>query len=158
MEQPGPGLHRRKRKDTTRGTRGQEQRQSKQKGKSPSGFPAAGDNGVVTFLGAFALLLAARSVSVAYNLIHDCDETYNYWEPLHYLLYGNGLQTWEYSPKFALRSYLYILVHYVIAKPLLYFTSALSIANPKVFVFFGMRFVLGLASSSTEALLVHAVS
>ena len=38
---------------------------------------------------------------------------YNYWEPAHQLLYGQGLQTWEYDPRFALRSYLYILMHLV---------------------------------------------
>jgi len=28
-------------------------------------------------------------------------------------MYGNGLQTWEYSPLFALRSYAYILIHWL---------------------------------------------
>ncbi len=28
--------------------------------------------------------------------ISDCDETFNYWEPLHQLMYGRGQQTWEY--------------------------------------------------------------
>jgi hypothetical protein len=37
-----------------------------------------------------------RLVSARYNLIHDCDEVFNFWEPLHYLLYGYGKQTWEY--------------------------------------------------------------
>ena len=41
-------------------------------------------------------LASARLLSAAYNLIHDCDEVYNYWEPLHYFLYGEGFQTWEY--------------------------------------------------------------
>lgn len=36
----------------------------------------------------------------------------NYWEPAHYLMYGYGLQTWEYSPQYALRSY-YYLWHYI---------------------------------------------
>ncbi len=45
---------------------------------------------------AFLLLLAARLVSARLNLVHDCDEVYNYWEPLHFLLYGSGMQTWEY--------------------------------------------------------------
>ena len=45
---------------------------------------------------AFALLLAARLVSACLNIVHDCDEVYNYWEPLHFLLYGYGMQTWEY--------------------------------------------------------------
>ena len=40
--------------------------------------------------------------------ILDCDEVFNYWEPLHFLSYGDGLQTWEYAPHFALRTYAYI--------------------------------------------------
>lgn len=43
--------------------------------------------------------------------IQDCDETFNYWEPLHYLTHGYGLQTWEYSPEFSIRSWTYILLH-----------------------------------------------
>lgn len=27
--------------------------------------------------------------------ITDCDETFNYWEPMHYMIHGFGLQTWE---------------------------------------------------------------
>lgn len=34
---------------------------------------------------ALALLLTARLASAYYGQIADCDETYNYWEPLHYL-------------------------------------------------------------------------
>ena len=45
---------------------------------------------------AFLLLLVCRLISARVNLIHDCDEVYNYWEPLHFLLYGSGMQTWEY--------------------------------------------------------------
>ncbi len=45
---------------------------------------------------AFAILLIARTLSAVFNIIHDCDEVYNYWEPLHFLLYGYGKQTWEY--------------------------------------------------------------
>jgi len=41
--------------------------------------------------------------------IMDCDEVYNYWEPLHFLLYGRGMQTWEYAHQYALRSYAYLL-------------------------------------------------
>ena len=41
-------------------------------------------------------LFLARVASAALNIIHDCDETYNYWEPLHYLIYNEGFQTWEY--------------------------------------------------------------
>ncbi|KAL3912155.1 MAG: hypothetical protein SGARI_001303 [Bacillariaceae sp.] len=59
--------------------------------------------------------------------IMDCDETFNYWEVVHFLLFGdngnnddsnnNGdtpitksaFQTWEYSNEFALRTYAYLL-------------------------------------------------
>uniref|UniRef100_A0A8D8H0B6 Mannosyltransferase n=1 Tax=Culex pipiens TaxID=7175 RepID=A0A8D8H0B6_CULPI len=54
-----------------------------------------------------------RLLSAFFVHITDCDETYNYWEPVHYLLYGKGFQTWEYSPHFGLRSYLYLLLHAV---------------------------------------------
>lgn len=46
--------------------------------------------------GAFCFLMVARYYSALYNNIHDCDEVFNYWEPLHYLLYKSGFQTWEY--------------------------------------------------------------
>lgn len=41
--------------------------------------------------------------------IMDCDEVYNYWEPLHFLLFGSGFQTWEYANEFALRTYAYLM-------------------------------------------------
>lgn len=47
------------------------------------------------------LLFSARLLSSAFNILHDCDETYNYWEPLHYLLYKSGFQTWEYRYAYA---------------------------------------------------------
>jgi len=56
----------------------------------------------------FLLHIAVRIVGAVLVPISDCDEVYNYWEPLHYLLYGSGMQTWEYSPEFALRSYGYL--------------------------------------------------
>ncbi len=40
-------------------------------------------------------LLAVRLLSAAVNTVHDCDEVFNYWEPLHFVLHGYGLQTWE---------------------------------------------------------------
>lgn len=66
---------------------------------------------------ALLLLATARLASVALNIIHDCDESFNYLEPLHYLLYGYGMQTWEYSARFALRAYLYLLLHGAAAAP-----------------------------------------
>lgn len=59
----------------------------------------------------FNLILIVRLCAVFTISISDCDETFNYWEPTHFLLYGKGQQTWEYDPKFALRSYLYLILH-----------------------------------------------
>lgn len=60
---------------------------------------------------AFKVLLTARFCAAIWSNISDCDETYNFWEPSHFMLYGKGFQTWEYSPEFALRSYTYIMVN-----------------------------------------------
>lgn len=43
-----------------------------------------------------AALGMLRHMSATSNIIHDCDEVFNYWEPLHFLLYKSGFQTWEY--------------------------------------------------------------
>ncbi len=48
--------------------------------------------------------------------ITDCDEVYNYWEPLHFILYGYGMQTWEYAHQYALRTYAYLLPLKVVAQ------------------------------------------
>lgn len=72
-----------------------------------------------------------RFCAAMYSNISDCDEgapgaharaascpltsdlaVYNFWEPLHYLDQGNGFQTWETSPAYAIRSYAYILLHW----------------------------------------------
>lgn len=50
----------------------------------------------LTWSTAFVALLICRYMSSKWNIIHDCDEVFNYWEPLHYLLYKSGFQTWEY--------------------------------------------------------------
>lgn len=63
---------------------------------------------------AFYVFLVANLVAAAYAPIQDCDETFNYWEPTHYLSHGYGLQTWEYSPDFAIRSWLYVGFHAIL--------------------------------------------
>lgn len=44
---------------------------------------------------ASAFIAMVRLLSAGTTCVGDCDETYNYWEPLHYLLYGFGFQTWS---------------------------------------------------------------
>ena len=38
------------------------------------------------------LLLVARVTGATMTMITDCDETFNYWEPVHYVLFGWGYQ------------------------------------------------------------------
>ncbi|CAK8535009.1 unnamed protein product [Lathyrus sativus] len=101
----------------------------------------------------FVALGLLRYMSATSNIIHDCDEVFNYWEPLHYLLYKTGFQTWEYSSQFALRSYLYLLFHEIVARPALWL-----FADEKVRVFYAVRFFLGFLSVVTETVLVVALS
>jgi hypothetical protein len=45
--------------------------------RSPS--PDAAPTATVTFRRAFLVILVARVASAALNLVHDCDETFNFW-------------------------------------------------------------------------------
>jgi hypothetical protein len=40
---------------------------------------------------------------------------FNFFEPLHYFQYNSGFQTWELSPRFAIRSWAYVLLHWPLA-------------------------------------------
>ncbi|OZC07174.1 plasmid Maintenance Protein [Onchocerca flexuosa] len=86
-----------------------------------------------------------------WSVISDCDEVYNYWEPLHLFLYGTGFQTWEYSPIYAIRSYLYILLHYGPAIMLK------KIFLNKSSVFITMRCMLGLFNVCAEIKMYEAL-
>ena len=100
----------------------------------------------------FLLLLAVRLVCALVAPISDCDETFNYWEPTHYLLYGRGLQTWEYSPAYALRSYLYLLPHAAVAR-----AATFLLATDKRVAFYAVRCALGAFSALCEARFARAV-
>ena len=97
-----------------------------------------------------SLLLVARCYSVLNNSITDCDESMNYWEPTHFLMYGSGFQTWEYSPAYALRSYLYVAMHAAIGFASRYvhhgmlafgLLSVPSDPGEKIFAFYMIRFL-----------------
>ncbi|GLU18075.1 hypothetical protein SLE2022_343950 [Rubroshorea leprosula] len=111
-----------------------------------------GDRGLKWFLPIFALGML-RYMSATSNIVHDCDEVFNYWEPLHYLLYKSGFQTWEYSSQFALRSYLYLLFHELVGRP-----ASWLFTDEKVRVFYAVRLFLGLLSVISDATLVVALS
>ncbi|GBG63602.1 hypothetical protein CBR_g38668 [Chara braunii] len=125
---------------------------------SPPGWRTSpGDDLAFPWHWAFFALAVARSVSACLNLIHDCDETFNYWEPLHFLDHGTGLQTWEYSARYALRSYLYLVFHLLLIKPLSWCASWWG-GGMKVVSFYWLRLVFGLVSAATEASLVTSLS
>ncbi|CAH3861738.1 unnamed protein product [Pieris brassicae] len=99
---------------------------------------------------ALALLLTARIISAYWGHIADCDETYNYWEPLHYLVYGSGLQTWEYSPAYSIRSYMPLWMFAVPAKILSFIMTPVS-------VFYTLRALLASLTACSELMFYKAV-
>jgi alpha-1,2-mannosyltransferase len=101
---------------------------------------------------AFYLCLGSHILAALYAPIQDCDETFNYWEPLHYLNHGYGLQTWEYSPEFSIRSWAYIALHALPAK-----VSSL-LGRSKTFEFFALRTILAFVCAATEVRLYSTMS
>ncbi|CAH7668169.1 Alg9-like mannosyltransferase family-domain-containing protein, partial [Phakopsora pachyrhizi] len=102
---------------------------------------------------AFRILILIRFCSAMYTSISDCDETYNYWEPTHYLVHGRGFQTWEYSPKFSIRSWFFILIHSAPA-----WLAKLIFPLDKRPGFFAIRILLAFFSSFAEAKLYRSIA
>ncbi|KAL6561746.1 mannosyltransferase [Orobanche minor] len=135
--------------------------------KSPTGD---GDRGLGWLLPLVSLGIL-RYMSASSNIIHDCDEVFNYWEPLHFLLYNSGFQTWEYrlfiksaitvssgnriakNSQYALRSYLYLLFQNIVGWP-----TSWWFGEEKVRVFYAVRIFLGILSVISDAALVVALS
>ncbi|TPX60331.1 hypothetical protein PhCBS80983_g01858 [Powellomyces hirtus] len=83
----------------------------------------------------------------------DCDEVFNYWEPTHYLQYGRGMQTWEYSPDYAIRSWTYAWLYSIVGR-----FMELLVSRDKITVFYETRGALAIASAFCEAKLYEAVA
>ncbi|KAL9825860.1 alpha-1,2-mannosyltransferase ALG9 isoform 2-T2 [Geothlypis trichas] len=101
---------------------------------------------------AFKCLISARFCAALLSNISDCDETFNYWEPTHYLIYGKGFQTWEYSPAYAIRSYAYLWLH---ALPAWFHARVLQ--TNKVLIFYFLRCFLAFLSCVCELYFYKAV-
>lgn len=101
---------------------------------------------------AFYLCLLSNVLAAFYAPIQDCDEVYNYWEPTHYLRYGYGRQTWEYSPEYTIRSWFYVAIHAVLG------TVASSFQKGKTFEFYLIRVFLALACSACQTRLFSTIS
>ncbi|GAB0092917.1 Mannosyltransferase [Sergentomyia squamirostris] len=94
---------------------------------------------------AIKLLFTTRLFAAIWSHISDCDETFNYWDPLHFMIYGKGLQTWEYSPEYGLRSYTYLLMCGLPA----WFYNSIYTPNPMLMFYF-VRCILGIVCAIVE--------
>ena len=101
---------------------------------------------------AFVIFLGFNLLAAAFAPIQDCDEVFNYWEPTHYLNHRYGLQTWEYAPEFAIRSWLYIVIHAVIAK------MGSLVSTNKSYEFYLVRSVLALWCAAAQTRLFATIS
>mmetsp|Transcript_39337 Transcript_39337/g.156162 ORF Transcript_39337/g.156162 Transcript_39337/m.156162 type:complete len:494 (-) Transcript_39337:4405-5886(-) len=95
------------------------------------------------------VILFTRIAAAILSGIADCDETYNYWEPLHYLVYGYGFEVWEYSPKFALRSYAFLAPFFGISS-LIARSSVPLDYDARVLSFFAVRIFLAVMSTAAD--------
>lgn len=92
---------------------------------------------------AVLLLLTLRLASALFNHISDCDETFNYWEAISKLVTDSGMQTWEYSPAYAIRSYFYLWFYALPARILQPVVS-------KLMIFYLIRCLLALFCAGCE--------
>ncbi|CAK5069353.1 unnamed protein product [Meloidogyne enterolobii] len=100
----------------------------------------------------FKILFSIRLSASLWSIISDCDEVYNYWEPLHLVLFKRGFQTWEYSPLYGIRSWLYILLYAGPAKFLIKIFP-----ESKVALFFSLRFLISFFTLFSELFLYRAI-
>lgn len=76
---------------------------------------------------------------------------FNFWEPTHYLDHGYGLQTWEYSPVYSIRSWLYVAIHATVGKLGSFFLKTKSAE------FFAIRVFLAIICASCQTRLYSAI-
>lgn len=112
-----------------------------------------------------ATLLAVRLSYAFFGIIADCDEVYNYWEPLNFLIRNFGKQTWEYAPEYGLRSWCLLLIFSIVKYPfeiinryIVFLPAPLSqfSIHPKVY-FYTVRVLLALFTSLSELKLSNSL-
>ncbi|CDR40632.1 CYFA0S05e02674g1_1 [Cyberlindnera fabianii] len=101
-------------------------------------------------------LVAARLYNVFYALIPDCDEVFNYYEPLNVLIRGFGKQTWEYSPEYAIRSWAYLAPYALLTYPLAFLTDLITGIPPFV-VFYAIRLIIASTNIYAEHHMYHTL-
>lgn len=141
MGDPKEGAASSSRKDTNF----QMPRKRKQAGESLLDFQ-------ISSTSAFSIFAAVNLIAATYAPIQDCDEVFNYWEPMHYLNHGFGFETWEYSPEYAIRSWLYIVIHALPGK-----LGSLFLSKRR-FEFYLIRGILGCICAGCETRLFSTIS
>ncbi|CAI9637829.1 unnamed protein product [Alternaria burnsii] len=105
----------------------------------------------------FCVFSFANLVAAAFSPIQDCDEVFNYWEPSHYLNHGYGLQTWEYSPDYAIRSWAYTAIHSLVIGLAMLPMQTLGLQRSKVFEFYFLRAVLAVVCAACQTRMYIAI-
>eukprot|EP00762_Andalucia_godoyi_P002372 ANDGO_02760.mRNA.1 hypothetical protein len=113
-------------------------------------LPSAAVHWVV--IGHIVIASLARIAMACMHPIQDCDETYNFWEPLHSVMFGDGFKTWEYASQYALRPWAFVYMHTVPAAVIH------TLFASKAAAFFGTRAVLGIVCACAEGWFVQAAS
>ncbi|CAA9957382.1 Mannosyl transferase [Pyrenophora teres f. maculata] len=106
---------------------------------------------------AFCVFALANLVAAVFSPIQDCDEVFNYWEPSHYLNHGHGLQTWEYSPDYAIRSWAYTGIHSLVMWAGTLPIQPLALRASKVLEFYFLRMVLAVACAVCQTRMYSAI-
>ncbi|KAL6304798.1 asparagine-linked glycosylation 9 protein isoform a [Sparassis latifolia] len=105
-----------------------------------------------SFSTALKIFLLIRVAGAMYSNIQDCDEVFNFWEPLHYLDRGYGFQSWETSPVYSIRSWAYTMLHLLPTQ-----IAKLLVGGEKRPAFFAVRLTLAAISSVCETAFYRAV-
>ncbi|KAF2031917.1 hypothetical protein EK21DRAFT_99437 [Setomelanomma holmii] len=107
---------------------------------------------------AFAVFVVANVAAAFFAPIQDCDEVFNYWESTHYLNHGYGLQTWEYSPEYAIRSWTYTAIHSTVIWIGTLPFKILGFGQPKVVEFYFLRITLALVCALCQTRLYSVIA
>lgn len=107
-------------------------------------------------------VVLVRTYAAFKGIISDCDEVYNYWEPLNLLTRYFGKKTWEYQPEYSIRSWTYLLPYALLKYPYAFLEVSLrsgALSHLPTYTFFYLvRLFLGLSFAFAECYLGDALS
>lgn len=111
------------------------------------------------------ILVGVRLYGAFNSILSDCDEVYNYWEPLNLLTRYFGKKTWEYQPEYAIRSWTYLLQYALMKYPVKWIQKSLEISGafkkgiiPAYTFFYLVRVILGATFAWAECHLADTIT